>query len=162
MTSTPSSPSTYAPPASPAIPVLPTSLAQTYVFIHPCLLLGLLALRFQSLTTDPVAELLSDLPLLALLQVIFVMICLPPAGSVLSSKPETAEPDEKKEKAPASPSAGPAGSVVLKPGKVGYRRRGPKTDSASASFVAKLFVRRSLPPMPSLWPKCEDEDDAEY
>ncbi|KAK1145661.1 Glycosylphosphatidylinositol (GPI) anchor assembly protein [Aspergillus melleus] len=138
MTSTPTSPSTYVPPASPAIPVLPTPLAQTYVFIHPCLLLGILALRFQSLTTDPVAELLNDLPLLALLQVIFVMICLPPAGSVLSSKSESAE-DEKKDKVPASPSGGAAGSVVLKPGKVGYRRRGPKNDSSSGSFLAKLI-----------------------
>ncbi|KAI9035602.1 PIG-F family protein [Aspergillus affinis] len=142
MTSTPTSPSTNVPPvspASPAIPVLPTPLAQTYVFLNPCLLLGLLALRFQSLTTDPVAELLNDLPLLALLQLIFVMICLPPAGSVLSSKPETVDVDDKKDKAPASPSGGSAGSVVLKPGKVGYRRRSAKNDSSSGSFVAKLI-----------------------
>lgn len=144
MTSTPSSPSVYIPPASPAIPVLPTSLAQIYAVLHPAILLTLLAWRFPSLTADPVGELLSDLPLLAVLQVVFVMICLPPAGSGLSVKGETADEERKekeKEKAPSSPSAGSAGSVVLKPGKVGYRRKTPKADSVSANFAAKLIVR---------------------
>lgn len=41
----------------------------------------LLATRFKSLVVDPVAELTGGLPYLALLQVIFAVVCLPAAGS---------------------------------------------------------------------------------
>ncbi|THD00322.1 hypothetical protein EYZ11_000215 [Aspergillus tanneri] len=135
------SPPSAPPSASPAVNILPTTLARTYALVHPCLLLSLLALRFRSLEADSVGELLGDLPLLALLQVVFVMICLPPAGSALSPRQsasgESNDVDEKKP--PSSPSSTVGnGGVIIKPGKIGYRRRGPKTDS-STCFSAKVI-----------------------
>ncbi|KAE8423403.1 GPI biosynthesis protein Pig-F, partial [Aspergillus pseudocaelatus] len=139
MSSTPPSPSLAqgpAPPKSaPPIHVLPNNISKTYALIHPVLLLALVALRFDALVTDPVAELLSNLPFLALLQVTFVMTCLPPAGS--------AKDDDDNNKSTSanstSNSTSNAGSgVILKPGKIGLRRKNtPKSDSGNLS--AKLL-----------------------
>lgn len=101
--------------------------ARIYSVAHPLLLLSLLAIRFQRLVSDPVTELLNDLPVLAILQLSYVMICLPPAGSGPGSKP--ADSDEKK------PSQG-----QLRAGKPGYRRRQAKSDVGGISM--KLIVRR--------------------
>ncbi|KNG83445.1 putative GPI-anchor biosynthesis protein (Pig-F), partial [Aspergillus nomiae NRRL 13137] len=143
MSSTPPSPSLAQGPAvpksAPPIHVLPNNISKTYALIHPVLLLALLALRFNALVTDPVAELLSNLPFLALLQVTFVMTCLPPAGS---AKDE----DDKSTSASASSNAGSTSGVVLKPGKIGLRRKNtPKSDSGALS--AKLLVPRN--PLPN-------------
>ncbi|KAL4873930.1 GPI biosynthesis protein family Pig-F-domain-containing protein, partial [Aspergillus spectabilis] len=67
-------------------PKLPTSIlssqfARIYAFAHPALLLFLVAYRFCSVIEDPVVELLGDIPYLVGLQVVYVMGCLPPAGS---------------------------------------------------------------------------------
>ncbi|GAB1198032.1 Glycosylphosphatidylinositol (GPI) anchor assembly protein [Aspergillus pseudonomiae] len=135
MSSTPPSPSLAqgpaAPKSAPPIHVLPNNISKTYALIHPVLLLALLALRFNALVTDPVAELLSNLPFLALLQVTFVMTCLPPAGS---AKDE----DDKSTSASSSSNTGSTSGVVLKPGKIGLRRKNtPKSDSGALS--AKLL-----------------------
>ncbi|GIC84400.1 PIG-F family protein [Aspergillus udagawae] len=84
-------------PSAPPVNILPTQLARTYSFVHPAALLAILAVRFEALVADPVAEMLNTLPFLALLQVTYVMVCLPPAGSVLSSSPVSpvGEGDEK-------------------------------------------------------------------
>lgn len=141
MSSTPPSPSLAQGPATPKsappIHILPNNISKTYALIHPVLLLALVALRFNALVTDPVAELLSNLPFLALLQVTFVMTCLPPAGS--------AKDDDDNNKSTSanssSNSTSNAGSgVILKPGKIGLRRKNtPKSDSGNLS--AKLLVR---------------------
>ncbi|KAE8164795.1 GPI biosynthesis protein family Pig-F-domain-containing protein [Aspergillus tamarii] len=139
MSSTPPSPSLAQGPATPKsappIHILPNNISKTYALIHPVLLLALVALRFNALVTDPVAELLSNLPFLALLQVTFVMTCLPPAGS--------AKDDDDNNKSTSanssSNSTSNAGSgVILKPGKIGLRRKNtPKSDSGNLS--AKLL-----------------------
>ncbi|GFF33118.1 glycosylphosphatidylinositol anchor biosynthesis protein 11 [Aspergillus udagawae] len=84
-------------PSAPPVNILPTQLARTYSFVHLAALLAILAVRFEALVADPVAEMLNTLPFLALLQVTYVMVCLPPAGSVLSSSPVSpvGEGDEK-------------------------------------------------------------------
>ncbi|GFF22339.1 glycosylphosphatidylinositol anchor biosynthesis protein 11 [Aspergillus udagawae] len=84
-------------PSAPPVNILPTQLARTYSFVHPAALLAILAVRFEALVAEPVAEMLNTLPFLALLQVTYVMVCLPPAGSVLSSPPVSpvGEGDEK-------------------------------------------------------------------
>lgn len=128
MTSTPPSPSlsssatSQAPPAknppTPPVPLLPTQAAKTYALAHPLLLLSLLALRFEHLVADPMAELLNSLPLLTVLQAGYVTVCLPAAGG-------------------GSPGTGSRG--------VGYRRKqhGQGAGGSGAIF-SKLIV---LPPI---------------
>lgn len=121
------------PSASP-VNILPSRLAQTYSFVHPILLVALCILRFEALVADPVQELLKDLPWLAVLQIFYVMVCLPPAGTTT----DTSSSVEDKKKAPRSPS-GP--SVTLRPGKPGYRRK-HSGKSDWAGLWAKLMVWR--------------------
>ncbi|EAW11738.1 PIG-F family protein [Aspergillus clavatus NRRL 1] len=135
MTSTPPSPirttntaasqSPSLKPSAPPVNILPTQLARTYSILHPVLLLGILAFRFNTLVADPVTELLNTLPFLAALQLSYVMICLPPAGSVLSSKTSdvaTSPTDGEEKKKPRA-------------GRLGVRR---KMQPQSASISAKL------------------------
>ncbi|RHZ68329.1 Glycosylphosphatidylinositol (GPI) anchor assembly protein [Aspergillus turcosus] len=125
------------PPAmkpAPPVNILPTQLARTYSFVHPAALLAILAARFDALVANPVAEMLNTLPFLALLQVTYVMVCLPPAGSVLASKPGEALPaspvgegedkDKEREKR----------KLPLRAGKLSRR----KNQAQSAGLSAKL------------------------
>ncbi|EEH07493.1 phosphoethanolamine transferase PIGF [Histoplasma capsulatum G186AR] len=79
----PAPPSQHSPvPSSQPQPHPPTSilsspLAQTYAHIHPLLLLSLFALRFRALVDDPVSALLGSLAPLALMQGVYVIVCLP-------------------------------------------------------------------------------------
>ena len=113
------------------------------------MLLAVLVVRFRALVADPVAELLNDLPFLALLQVGYVMVCLPPAGSVVAAPPSSSsssagasagaseassDGDEKKR-----PSSGAGTGTVVRPGRVGYRRK-HHAKSDSAGLAAKLVV----------------------
>ncbi|KAL5355266.1 GPI biosynthesis protein Pig-F [Aspergillus floccosus] len=127
--------STAQPPPPPKSPpptaIQPSQLAQTYATIHPLLLLTLLATRFNALVADPVAELTNDLPLLAVLQVAYMIICLPPAGD---DHHHNNQPEEK-EREPKKPA--PAG-MVLRPGKPGYRRRANASSSGNA-IMAKVI-----------------------
>lgn len=119
--------------------------------------------------TDPVAELLNDLPYLALLQVGYVMVCLPPAGSVVaSSSPSSsassasagagasagaseASSDGDEKKRPSSGSGAGTGTVV-RPGRVGYRRK-HHAKGDSAGLAAKLVVCR-MHPSPGIRMNC--------
>lgn len=121
-------------PSSPPVNILPSQLAQIYSYAHPPVLLGLCAWRFEGLVADPVRELLADLPWLAALQISYVMLCLPPAGTV-SAEAGSATDEEKKKNTPRSP-AGPS----LRPGKPGYRRKHSSGKSSWASAWAKLMV----------------------
>ncbi|KAJ5156934.1 Glycosylphosphatidylinositol anchor biosynthesis protein 11 [Penicillium canariense] len=121
-------------PSAPPIDILPSLLAQTYSYVHPAVLLGLCALRFETVVADPVRELLADLPWLAALQISYVMLCLPPAGTTSIEVGSGA--DEDKKKAPRSPS-GP--SVTLRPGKPAYRRKQSSGRSGLAAIWAKLM-----------------------
>lgn len=148
MSSTPPSPSlsttTQNPPtpkpSSPPVPFLPSQAARVYSFAHPFVLLGLLALRFDKLVTDPVAELLNDLPFLALLQVGYVMTCLPPAGSAYAH----GHGHGHKAAGETGGSGDSAGeekrkmSSVVRAGKAGYRRRQQKAEAGG--FSVKLIV----------------------
>ena len=150
-TSSSFNPSAQAPAAKPAAPpvsILPSQIAQAYSLAHPAVLLVVLVVRFRALVKDPVAELLNDLPFLALLQVGYVMVCLPPAGSVVAPPPSSSssagasagaseassDGDEKKR-----PSSGAGTGTVVRPGRVGYRRK-HHAKSDSAGLAAKLVV----------------------
>lgn len=67
------------------IEVLPTELARVFTHVHPALLLGAYYLRFSALVADPVPALLYSILPLAVIQIAYVLVCLPVAGS--SSKP---------------------------------------------------------------------------
>lgn len=111
-------------PLVPPVNVLPSSIAQTYSYVHPILLLSLGATRFNGLVENPVQELLSDIPWLAGLQLTYVILCLPPAGSTSHSEGPTHDA-----KAPRT----------LRSGKPGYRRKhSGKNDWAGV--WAKLMV----------------------
>jgi phosphatidylinositol glycan class F len=125
-------------PSAPPVNILPSQLAQGYSYVHPVLLLALCAFRFDALVADPVQELLRDLPWLALLQMFYVMLCLPPARSQASEAGSDSE--EKKKTAPRSP---PSPAVTLRPGKPGYRRKQQTGKHDWAGVWAKLMVRVS-------------------
>ncbi|OQD73116.1 hypothetical protein PENDEC_c017G03263 [Penicillium decumbens] len=122
-------------PSAPPIKILPSHLAQGYSYVHPVLLLALCAARFQSLVADPVHELFRDLPWLALLQISYVMLCLPPAGSTQAT--ETGSDGEEKKKAASRSPSSPA--MTLRPGKPGYRRKQQTGKHGWAGVGAKLM-----------------------
>ncbi|KAB8237475.1 PIG-F family protein [Aspergillus alliaceus] len=130
MTSTPPSSSMAqgptTPKSAPPINILPTTSSKVYALVHPILLLSLLATRFNALVADPITELLNDLPFLALLQVTFVMTCLPPAGS----------PEDDNIPKPTTPKPKP--SVRRKPI--------PKSDSSFAAAAAAAALSTKLIP----------------
>jgi phosphatidylinositol glycan class F len=67
--------------ASLPIEILPTDLARIYRHVHPALLLSAYYLRFPALVADPVSTLLNSLVPLAIVQISYAVICLPPTGS---------------------------------------------------------------------------------
>lgn len=127
-------------PGAPPINILPSKLSQGYSCVHPVLLLTLCAVRFEKLVANPVQELLRDLPWLALLQISYVMLCLPPAGSTQAAE-TVSDGDEKKKAAPRSPGSP---SVTLRPGKPGYRRKHQSGKLDWAGALAKLMVLPSI------------------
>lgn len=131
-------------PSAPPVNILPSQLAQTYSYVHPILLLGLCILRFKALVANPIQELLWDLPWLALLQISYVLICLPPAGTTT----DTSSSFEEKKKSPRSTSSP---SVTLRPGKPGYRRK-HSGKSDWAGLWAKLMVWRTAEWFKAQWP----------
>lgn len=56
---------------------LPNTFAQIYTHMHPVVVLSTFLLRFNSLVDDPVSTLLSTAVPLAVLQTVYVVICLP-------------------------------------------------------------------------------------
>lgn len=140
----PPSPTQNAPekPPAPPVNILPSQLARTYSYVHPALLLSLCALRFDKLVDNPARELLADLPWLAALQISYVVLCIPPAGSTAPTEANSslAEGDDKKKAGPHSPSS-PA--VTLRPGKPGLRRKPSSSKHVWAAVWARLMVRES-------------------
>jgi phosphatidylinositol glycan class F len=131
-------------PRTPPVNILPSPTAQIYSFVHPALLLTLCAFRFDALTANPARELLNSLPWLLLLQLSYVMICLPPVGTVPSPSSSKVTDmrspvpgDGERKSAPRSPSSR---SVALRPGKPGYRRKQQTGKNVWAGIWAKLMV----------------------
>lgn len=110
-------------PSAPPINILPSKLAQAYSHAHPILILALCAARFKSLVANPVQELLADLPWLALIQLFYMILCLPPAASASAD----------------SSSASDAKAARVRSGKPGYRRKNSGKNFWAAVW-AKLMV----------------------
>jgi phosphatidylinositol glycan class F len=119
-TAPPAAPST--PNNPPALPIdpLPTDLARLYTHIHPLLLLSLFAWRFDALVADPASVLLSSLLPVAVLQVAYVAVCLPPtsgsssSAAVIRRKVGGGGGGEKKKGGQTTGVGGVGGSVVVR------------------------------------------------
>ncbi|KAL4920676.1 GPI biosynthesis protein family Pig-F-domain-containing protein [Aspergillus aurantiobrunneus] len=108
--------------------ILSSQFARVYALAHPAVLLSLVAYRFGSVVDNPVRELLSDIPYLVGLQVVFVMGCLPPTGS------------EKDSTSSGSSSGADDTKTVKKTGGgPGPRRRG-KSSSAGSVWSTNLVL----------------------
>ncbi|CAG8978196.1 hypothetical protein HYALB_00011431 [Hymenoscyphus albidus] len=70
------------PPVKPSLPVelLPNDLARIISQAHPVVLLAGFYIRFPALVENPAATLLSSLLLVSLVQIGYVILCLPPTG----------------------------------------------------------------------------------
>jgi phosphatidylinositol glycan class F len=101
------------PKPSAAAPVEPlkNDVAQIYTYLHPIVVLSLYAYKFPAIVADPVPALLSTLAPLAVLQIAFVAVCLPPTGE--TPKVKKSKPGEKKRHAPGKLESGVNGTIVV-------------------------------------------------
>lgn len=90
--------------AVPAVPLLNSPAASAVAVAHPLVLAGLFAWRFNALVADPVATMRTTLPVVAAIQAVFAVVCLPVAGSQAAKALKKPRPGEKK-KADGGPSA---------------------------------------------------------
>lgn len=121
-------------PSAPPVNILPSPIARVYSIVHPVLLLALGATRFEALVANPTKELLFTLPWLTLIQLFYVIICLPPAGSTETSSPTSAD----SKSSPRSP--GPSGAS--RHGKHGKRKQHVNSWTC---IWSRLLVQSCLP-----------------
>lgn len=102
-------------PKAPAMPIEPlnTDAAHIYTHIHPILVLSLYAYKFNDLVADPVPTLLSTLLPLAVLQVAFVAVCLPPTSGTSTPQIRKQKQGDKKKAAPSKVEKGLNGTIVV-------------------------------------------------
>jgi hypothetical protein len=99
-------------PKSTPIEILNNDAARLYTHLHPVLLLAVFLVRFNALVADPVATLFTSLIPLSILQLCYVVTCLPTASGSGSQPPP-------------------------KPAKAGQRR---KTSQPRQGLSAKIVV----------------------
>jgi phosphatidylinositol glycan class F len=104
---------TSRPKPSAAAPIEPlkNDVARLYTHIHPVVVLSLYAFRFNAIVADPVPALLNILAPLAVLQIAYVAVCLPPTGE--TPKVKKSKPGEKKRSAPGKLESGVNGTIVV-------------------------------------------------
>lgn len=105
---------TSKPQPATAAPIEPlkNDTARLYTHMHPLLVLSVYALKFRALVADPVPTLLSTLAPLAVLQIAFVAVCLPPTGGTPSMRKQ--KPGEKKGKTPTKLEQGVNSKIVVR------------------------------------------------
>lgn len=105
---------TAKPQPTTAAPIEPlkNDTARIYTHIHPILVLSIYAFKFPALVADPVSTLLSTLAPLAVLQIAFVAVCLPPTGGTPSMRKQ--KPGEKKTKTPNKVEQGVNSTIVVR------------------------------------------------
>lgn len=79
-------------PSTP-INVLDGDLAHVYSNLHPLLVLTLYFFRFNAIVKDPISTLTTLLAPLGILQIVYVVLCLPPTGN--TSTPAAAKAPTK-------------------------------------------------------------------
>jgi phosphatidylinositol glycan class F len=139
---------TAKPQPSTAAPIEPlkNDTARLYTHIHPILILSLYAFKFPALVADPVPTLLSTLAPLAVLQIAFVAVCLPPTGGTPTIRKQ--KPGEKKGKALGKLEQGVNSKIVVCP----ILPHQPTTAHMRVLWESKLRVNCSLPFYPSSLP----------
>lgn len=129
------------PTETPPVTILPTPAAQTYAHVHPALLLAWFALRFRSLVADPVATLANDVPVAAGLQVAYLVVCLPPAGSSPQRHGDDAETTKKATPSSTASSASPSAVATRAAIKPHRRKQGQSSPSSGmGAIISKLTV----------------------
>lgn len=99
------------PSAAAPIEPLKNDAAQIYTHVHPVVVLSLYVFSFKSIVADPVPALLNILAPLAVLQIAYVAICLPPTGE--TPKVKKTKPGEKKKQASGKLESGVNGTIVV-------------------------------------------------
>lgn len=115
-TAPPLPPSRKLVPTSQPINTLPTDVARLYTTIHPLLLLSLYYFAFPSLVSDPVLTLQNAVLPLSVLQLAYVVTCLPTSGSSPDIPPipsKAAKSGQRKRPSPAKQNVGLGGKVVV-------------------------------------------------
>lgn len=100
-------------PAAP-INVLDNGLAQTYTHIHPFAILAVFFARFQSLVADPTSTLLNGLAPLGILQIVYVVLCLPPTTNSTASPKTPQKPARSKKPQSGKNESSAAGRTVVR------------------------------------------------
>jgi hypothetical protein len=102
------------PTPSTAAPIEPlqNDAARLYTHVHPVVILSLYAYKFKAIVADPVPALLGILAPLAVLQIAYVAVCLPPTGE--TPKVKKSKPGEKKKHTPSVLETGVNGKIVVR------------------------------------------------
>lgn len=87
------------PATSRNVEILQTQASQLYASVHPILLLSLLLASFKALVRDPVNTLLGLTPIVAILQAVYCVLCLPYSGTASNVPPKPGQ--KKKAQKPA-------------------------------------------------------------
>jgi phosphatidylinositol glycan class F len=99
------------PSTAPPIEPLHNDTARIYTHVHPVIVLSLYAYKFPAIVADPVPALLSILAPLAVLQVAYVALCLPPTGGTPTIRKQ--KPGEKKSRLPGKLETGLNSKIVV-------------------------------------------------
>ncbi|KAI2625814.1 GPI biosynthesis protein Pig-F [Hypoxylon sp. NC1633] len=79
-----------------AVRIIDSPQAQVIRHLHPVLLLSFFLIRFNALVADPVSTMSSSVPVVAIIQAAYAILCLPAAGSQMVKPVKKLRPGEKK------------------------------------------------------------------
>lgn len=129
------------PQISSAAPIQPlrNETARLYTHLHPVLVLSIYALKFPALVADPVPTLLSTLLPLAVLQIAYVAVCLPPTGGTPMLRKQ--KPGEKKGRVAGQLEQGLNSKIVVSP----YRQLQGRTMCIIGPKLITMCSRLSSP-----------------
>jgi phosphatidylinositol glycan class F len=99
------------PSIAPPIEPLKNDVARLYTHVHPVVVLSMYAYKFKDIVADPVPALLGLLAPLAVLQIAYVAVCLPPTGE--TPKVKKSKPGEKKRQASGVLDTGVTAKIVV-------------------------------------------------
>lgn len=123
------------------VELLQNQYAPLYTHVHPVLLLSLVSFSFGHLVQDPISTLLAAVPIVALLQAIYCVVCLPSTGHRTAAPPK---PGQKKKA--VKPGQDIWSKIVVLP------MPNPEPDSRVTHVDEKYSPRSSPPSLPSLSP----------
>lgn len=93
-----------------AVRTIASSQAQIVKHVHSVLLLSSFFMRFNALVADPVSTMSNSVPIVAAIQAVYAIVCLPAVGSHVAKPAKKLRPGEKRKS--GSESTGPNVAVV--------------------------------------------------